>query len=55
MIMTKKDFKKYRLQTLKIAQESLENSLHYTKKNDPSWALVEAQRAVKLLEVARGL
>jgi len=44
---------KFRRMGLAMAKEALENALVWTKKKDAGWALVEAQRAVKLLEVSR--
>jgi hypothetical protein len=46
--------KRFKIDALKLAVESLQAALEWTEKHkDVSWALVNAQHAVKLLEIAR--
>jgi hypothetical protein len=45
--------KLFRQQALAMAEVALRNASLWAGKKEISWALTEAQRAVKLLEVAR--
>lgn len=44
---------KFQRQAKCLAKEALSNALLWIAKKESAWALVEAQRAVKLLEIAR--
>ena len=44
---------KFQRQAMSLAKEALSNAVLWLGKNELTWALVEANRAVKLLEIAR--